>query len=163
MIHLKQYPVINAIRAGLLLLFCSVALAQESSSSEKLKEAFLAILKEQVTQFVEKSPGRDPQMSPAETSQVVESLMKEAQSAYEPLLTLPESEANRLLTTGPDDKTNAEAMQRDIELCKKVERPMPALYKQMQDEVTSGEIRDGLELELTRRISEFHLRQLGLL
>ena len=55
------------------------------------------------------------------------------------------------------------AMRRDIELWKQVERPMPVLLKRMQDEVTAGKIKGGLELELTRRISEFHLQQLGLL
>ena len=56
-----------------------------------------------------------------------------------------------------------EAMQRDIELWKKVRRPMPVLLKRMQDEVAAGKIRGGLELELTRRISEFHLQELGML
>ena len=39
---------------------------------------------------------------------------------------------------------------------------MPTLSKRMQDEVTTNEVK-GLELELTRRIAEFHLRQLGFL
>ena len=43
----------------------------------------------------------------------------------------------------------------NIELWKRIERPMPTLCKQMQDEVTNGEIKGGLELELTGRISEF--------
>jgi hypothetical protein len=52
-------------------------------------------------------------------------------------------------------------MQRSLELWKDVQRPMPVLLKRMQDEVATGKIHGGLELELTRRISEFHLRQLG--
>jgi hypothetical protein len=89
--------------------------------------------------------------------------VEQASAAYASIIILPEAEADQLLTTGPDDKANMTAMLRDIDLWKKVQRPMPALYKRMQDEVAEGKINGGLELELTRRISEFHLKQLGLL
>jgi hypothetical protein len=49
-------------------------------------------------------------------------------------------------------------MKRDIELWKTVQRPMPVLLKGMQAEVAAGKVIGGLELELIRRISEFHLQ-----
>ena len=101
--------------------------------------------------------------TPDEVVRVVESVMKEAQANYGPLLTLPEAEADQLLTTGPNSKANLAAIRRDIELWKKVQRPMPVLLKRMQDEVAAGKIKSGLELELIRRISEFHLQELGML
>ena len=90
-------------------------------------------------------------------------MMKEVESNYGQLLTLPEDEANRLLTSGPNDSANRGAMARNLELWNEVQRPMPVLLKRMQDEVANGKIHGGLELELTKRISEFHLRQLGML
>ena len=146
------------------LLFAELAsvLAQQPSASEQLKEKFLAILKQQVSAMMNEAASQARQ-SPAaeEISRAIESVMEEAQTNYGPLLTLPEAEASQSLTTGPDNKANLAAMQRDIELWKKVQRPMPALLKRMQDDVAAGKIKGGLELELTRRISEFHLQQLG--
>lgn len=154
------------MRASLLLLFCMVSgslLAQQPSASAKLKEAFLAILRKQTAEFMAQSAGQTSQMTPEEKERQIESLVKQASDAYASIIILPEAEANQLLATGPDDIANMKAMHQDIELWKKVQRPMPALYKRMQDEVAAGQIKGGLELELTRRISEFHLKQLGLL
>lgn len=154
------------MRASLLLLFCMVSgslLAQQPSTSAKLKEAFLAILRKRTAEFMTQSAGQTSQMTPEEKERQIESLLKQASDAYASIIILPETEANQLLATGPDDIANMKAMQQDIEVWKKVQRPMPALYKRMQDEVAAGQIKGGLELELTRRISEFHLKQLGLL
>ncbi len=136
--------------------------AQEPAASQQLKEKFLGILKGQITEMLKLIAGRDERFTADDVTQGAESMMKEVETSYGPLLTLPEAEAGRLLTTGPDDKANMAAMKRDIELWKKVQRPLPALYKKMQDDVTIGVIKGGLPLELTRRLSEFHLRQLGL-
>jgi len=147
------------------LLFGELAsvVAQQPSASEQLKEKFLAILKQQITAMMNEAASQARQApTPDEISRAIESVMKEAQTNYGPLLTLPGAEANQLLTSGPNDKANLVAMQRDIELWKKVQRPMPVLLKRMQDEVAAGKIKSGLELELARRISEFHLQQLGL-
>ena len=146
------------------LLFGELAsvVAQQPSASEQLKEKFLAVLRQQVTAIMSEAASQAPQApTPEEISRAIESVMKEVQTNYGPLLTLPESEANQLLTTGPNNKANLAAIQQDIELWKKVQRPMPVLLKRMQDEVAAGKIKSGLELELTRRISEFHLQQLG--
>jgi len=151
------------MRAALFLLFCMVSgslLAQQPSASAKLKEAFLAILRKQTAEFMTQSAGQTSQMTPEEKEHQIESLLKQASDAYASIIILPEAEANQLLTTGPDDIANMKAMQLGIELWMKVQRPMPALYKRMQDEVAAGQIKGGLELELTRRISEFHLKQL---
>jgi hypothetical protein len=146
------------------LLFAELASvkAQQPSVSEELKEKFLAILKQQVTAMMNEAASQARQApTPEEISRAIESVMKEAQTNYGPLLTLPEAEANQLLTTGPNNKANLAAIQRDIERWRKVQRPMPVLLKRMQDEVVAGKIQSGLELELTRRISEFHLSQLS--
>lgn len=140
------------------------ALAQEPSASEQLKEKFLSILKPQVTAMMDEAAGQAAQAPSAEEiSSVIASVMKEARTNYGQLLTLPKAKADQILTTGPDDKANVEAMQRDIELWRKVQRPMPVLLKRMQDEVAAGQIKGGLELELVLLISEFHLQQLGML
>ncbi len=55
------------MRASLLLLFCMVSgslLAQQPPASDKLKEAFLAILREQTTEFMTQSTSRSSQMTP---------------------------------------------------------------------------------------------------
>jgi hypothetical protein len=154
------------MRALLLLLFCMVCgslWAQQPSASERLKEDFLAILRKQTTEFMAQSASGGSQVTREQKESQIESLVEQASAAYASIIILPEAEADQLLTTGPDDKANMTAMLRDIDLWKKVQRPMPALYKRMQDEVAEGKINGGLELELTRRISEFHLKQLGLL
>jgi hypothetical protein len=154
------------MRAALLLLFCMVSgsgFAQQSPASENVREVFITILRKQIAEFVTRSASQSSHMTPEQKASQIESLVKEASTAYAPIISLSESEADRLLTTGPDDKANMEAMQRNIELWKKVQRPMPVLYKRMQDDVAAGQIKDGLELELVRRISEFHLQQLGML
>jgi hypothetical protein len=138
-------------------------LAQQLSASEQLKEQFIAILKQQLSEMTAKAGAENPHVTGEEITKRVDALTSGAATAYSALVALPEHEARRLLIVGPDDKDNRTAMQRNIDLWKKVERPMPTLYKRMQDEVITGEIAGGLELELTRRISEFHLRQLGLL
>jgi hypothetical protein len=138
-------------------------LAQQTSASEQLREKFVVILKQQLSEMVGSAAEKDPQMPAEEVAKGVDALTRKGAAVYRALLTVPEGEANRLLTTGPDNNANMAAMRHDIELWKRVERPMPTLYRKMQTEVTNGQISDGLELELTRRISEFHLRQLGLL
>ena len=147
------------------LLFAMVAsaLAQQTSASEQLNQKFTAILKQQLSEMVASARAENRQVTDDEIAKHVDDLAAKATTVYAVVITLPDDEANRLLTIGPDDKANMAAMQHDIELWKKVERPMPMLYKQMQGKVTNGEIKGGLELELTRRISEFHLRQLGML
>jgi hypothetical protein len=62
-----------------------------------------------------------------EIAKRVDSFTTKAATAYAAVITFPDDEANRLLTTGPDDKANMAAMQRDIELWKKVECPTHAL------------------------------------
>jgi hypothetical protein len=133
----------------------------QPSASEHLKERFLAILTQQVTAMMNEATSQAPK--PDEVSRAIESVMREVKANYGPLLTVPETEANQVLTTGPNNKANLTAIQRDIELWKKVQRPMPVLLKRMQDDVAAGKINTGLELELTRRISEFHLQELGML
>lgn len=154
----------RALILVLALIVIAPAMAQQSSASEQLKEKFLAILRGEIAQQMN-AAAQQAAMPPtaAEISAQIDGIMVEATKAYGPFLILPETEANRLLTIGPDDKANMAAMQRDIELWKKVQRPMPVLYKQMQEQVAAGKIKGGLELELTRRISEFHLHQLGML
>jgi hypothetical protein len=144
--------------AALLATLASI-MAQELSASKQLEAKFLAIVKEQVTAMIHEAAGQAP--TPEEVSRVMKSVMREIQTNYGSLLTLPEAEANRLLTTGPDNEANLAAMQRDIELWKKVQRPMPVLLKRMQTDFAAGKIKGGLELELARRISELHLQQLG--
>jgi hypothetical protein len=141
----------------------ALALAEQLSSSEQLRQEFISILNQQLFKLVVAGTADNPQVPPDEIDKGVHDLTVKAAQAYAALIALPEGEAHRLLTIGPDDRANMAAMHRDIELWKGVERPMPTLCKQMQDEVTNGEIKSGLELELTRRISEFHLRQLGVL
>lgn len=146
----------------LAVLFCVVAgsaLAQQSPASEKLNEAFVAILRKQITEFVMES-GQSSQMTSQKQQGQIETLVKQANEVYAPVMLLSEAEANKLLTSGPDDKVNSAAINRDIDLWRKVQLPMPALYRKMQDSVVAGKIHGGLELELTRRISEFHLKQL---
>ena len=137
------------------------ALAQQPSASEQLKEKFIAILKQQLSEMAAPAAAENPQMSAEEIAKRVDAFTAKAATVYGSLITLPEAEANQLLTNGPDDKANMVAMQRDIGLWKTVELPMPGLLKTMQGKVAAGEIKGGLELELTRRISDFHLRQLG--
>jgi len=140
------------------------AMAQQRSASLQLKASFLAVFRNEVIAIMDEAASqalRRP--TTEEISRTIESVMKEVEASYGSLLTLSEAQAHRLLSNGPDDETNIAAMRRDIELWKKVERPMPVLLKRMQDEVAAGKIKGGLELELTRRISEFHLQQLGLL
>jgi len=138
-------------------------LAEQPPASQQLKEKYLAILRKQVIEMMTLLAVRNPQFTEEDVKEGTESLMKEVEAGYAPLLTVPEAEANSLLTTGPDDKANMGAMQRDMELWKKSQRPLPAIYKKMQDDVSAGKIKGGLELDLTRRISEFDLRNLGLL
>ena len=148
--------------AALLLADLVSVVAQQPSASEQVKEKFLAIFKQQVTAMLNEAASQARQApTPEEMSRTIESVMKEVQTNYGPLLSLPEAEANQLLTIGSNNKANLAAMQRDIELWKEVRRPMPVLLKRMQGEVAAGKIKGGLELELTRRVSEFHLQQLG--
>ena len=133
--------------------------AQELSASKQLEEKFIAIVEEQVTAMIHEAASQAPTQE--EISRVMKSVIREIQTNYGSLLTLPEAEAVQLLTTGPDNEANLAAVQRDIELWKKVQRPMPVLLKRMQLDVAAGRIKGGLELELTRRISELHLQQLG--
>jgi hypothetical protein len=151
------------MRSLIAALFATLAsiMAQEISASKQLEEKFLAIVKEQVTAMMHEAANQAP--TPEEISRVMKSVMKEIQTNYGSLLTLPEAEANQLLTTGPDNEANLAAVRRDIELWKKVQRPMPVLLRRMQDEVVAGKIKGGLELDLTRRISDFHLQELSLL
>ncbi len=154
----------RALIPTLLVVAVVSAMAQQRSASLQLKASFLAIFRNEVIAMMDEAASqalRRPRT--VEVSGTIESVMREVEVGYGSLLTLSEAEANRLLTNGPDDETNMAAMRRDIELWKQVERPMPVLLKRMQDEVTAGKIKGGLELELTRRISEFHLQQLGLL
>jgi len=61
------------MRASLLLLFCMVSgslLAQQPSTSAKLKEAFLAILRKQTAEFMTQSAGQTSQMTPEEKDSV---------------------------------------------------------------------------------------------
>jgi hypothetical protein len=154
------------MRLSFLTLFVTVgalAIAQQTSPSEQLKQKFIAILNDQLSKLVAAHASESPQLPADEIAKGVHAFTAKAAVVYAPLITLSDDDAHRLLTTGPNDEANMAAMQRDIELWRRVERPLPTLYKQMQDDVTNGEIKGGLELELTRRISEFHLRQLGLL
>lgn len=139
------------------------AWGQQPTASQQLKEKYLAIVQRQILGMLTLLAVRNPQFGGDDVKQATDSMMKDVETNYGALFTLPEAEANRLLTAGPDDKANMAAMKSDIELWKKVERPMPALYKKMQDDVSAGKIKGGLELDVTRRISEFHLRELGLL
>lgn len=139
------------------------ALAQQTSASDQLKRKFIVILNQQLSEMVTSARAENPQATDDQIAKHVDDLVAKAISVYDVVITLPDNEAHRLLTIGPDDKANMAAMKHAIELWKKVERPMPVLYKRMQGKVTNGEIKDGLELELTRRISEFHLHQLGML
>lgn len=167
MIPTKRRPATIDMRTLILALaFVAITsvIAQETSASEQLKEKFLGILKQQVTTMMNEAASQSvPPPKPEEVSRQIEAIMTEVKTNYSPVLTLPKDEADRLLTIGPDDKANMTAIRHDIELWKKVQRPMPVLYKRMQDEVTADKIKNGLELELTRRISEFHLHQLGML
>ena len=139
-------------------------MAHQGSASLQLKASFLAIFRNEVIAMMDEAASQALRRPTAEEiSRTIASVMKEVEVSYGSLLTLSEAEANRLLANGPDDEANIAAMRRDSELWKKVERPLPVLFKRMQDEVTAGKIKGGLELELTRRISEFHLQQLGLL
>jgi hypothetical protein len=149
----------------LALYFCvsALALAEQSSPSEQLRQEFISILYQQLSKLVVARTADNPQVSSDEIAKGVHELTVKAAHAYAALIAVPQEEAHRLLTIGADNEANMAAMHRNIEVWKRVERPMPTLCKQMQDEVTNGEIKGGLELELTRRISEFHLRQLGLL
>lgn len=139
-------------------------IAQPSSSSEELKNKFLAILEQHVTdRMMELGAQAAQPPPPEEVARVVQNVMTEARTSYGGIIVLPELEARRLLTTGPDDKANLVAMRSNLEKWKQVARPKPVLLDRMQKKVAAGEIKGGLDLELTRRISEFHLRQLGLL
>jgi hypothetical protein len=142
-------------------LFAAIAssLAQEVSASKQLEERFLAIVADQVTSMMREVTTQAP--TPGEVSRVMESAIREIQTSYGSLLTLPEADANQLLTAGPDDEANRAAMQRDIELWKRVQRPIPILLKRMQFDFVNGKLNGGLELELARRISELHLQQVG--
>ena len=152
----------RTIIAALLFAELASAMAQQLSASEQLKEKFLAILKQHVSAMMNEAASQARQAPAAEEiSRAIESVMEEARTNYGPLLSLPEAEASQTLTTGADNKANLAAMQRDIELWKSVQRPMPVLLKRMQDDVAAGKIKGDLELELTRRISEFHLQQIG--
>ena len=133
------------------------------AASEQVHVKFTAIMKQQVTEMLKLLAASNPQLTADDVAQGTESLMKQVELTYGALFTLPEPEAAHLLAAGPDDKANMDAMKRDIDLWKQVKQPMPALYKKMQDDVSVGVIKDGLTLDLTRRISEFHLHQLGLL
>jgi hypothetical protein len=139
-------------------------IAQPASSSEELKAKFLSILERHITDRMAElaqRAGKPPE--PEEVARVVQNVMTEARTSYSGVLVLPEAEARRLLTTGPDDKANRAAMERNLEKWKQVALPKPALLDWMQKKVAAGEMKGGLDLELTRRISEFHLRQLGML
>jgi hypothetical protein len=85
------------------LLFAEVAsvMAQQPSVSEELKEKFLAILKQQVTAMMNEAASQGRQApTPEEISRAIESVVKEAQTNYGPLLTLPEAEASWLRSSG---------------------------------------------------------------
>lgn len=154
----------RALVLGILMAMTASGIAQPSSSAEELKAKFLAILERHVadrmTELAQQA-GKPPE--PEEVARVVQNVVTEARTSYGGIIVLPESEARRLLTTGPDDKANLAAMERNLEKWKQVALPKPALLDWMQKKVGAGEMKGGLDLELTRRISEFHLRQLGLL
>lgn len=135
--------------------------AEQPAASEQLKQKFMTIFRQELSEMVAPAVAANPRISVEELSHYTDDLVARGSAAYASVFNLPDSEAKRLLTNGTDDQTNLTAMWRDIELWKKVEVPMPTLYKQMQDKVTSGRVTRGLELELTRRISEFHLRLLS--
>jgi hypothetical protein len=142
-----------------LLATSALSIAQEVSASKQLEGVFLAILTEQVTSMMHDVKSQTP--TPEEVSHVMKSVIREIQTSHGSLLTVPEAEANRLLTAGPDNEANISAMRRDIELWKKVQRPVPILLKRMQIDFATGKLNGGLELELARRISEVLLQQLG--
>ena len=135
------------------------SIAQEGSASKQLEQRFLAIVTDEVTSMMREVTGQPP--TAEEVSRVMKSAIREIQTSYGSLLILPEAEANQLLTIGPDNEANVVAMQRDVDLWKKVQRPMPTLLRRMQVDFATGKLNGGLELELARRISEFHLQQLG--
>ena len=149
------------MRSLITVLFATIALsiAQEVSASKQLEDKFLAIVTDEVVSMLRDVAGRAP--TPEEVSRVMKSATNEIQTSYGSLLTLPEAEANQLLTTGPDNEANSAAMQRDIELWKNAQRPIPILLQRMQLDFVNGKLNGGLELELARRISEIHLQQLG--
>jgi hypothetical protein len=149
------------MRSLIAALFATIAssIAQEVSASKQLEERFLAIVRDEVTSMMRDVTGQAP--TPEEVSRVMKSVIRESQTNYGSLLTLPEAEAKQLLLAGPDDDANRAAMQRDIELWQKVQRPMPVLLKRMQEDFATGKLNGGLELELARRISELNLQQLG--
>jgi hypothetical protein len=78
-------------------LFADMAsvVAQQPSASEQVKEKFLAIFKQQVTAMMNEAASQARQApTQEEVSRTIESVMKEVQTNYGPLLTLPEAEAH---------------------------------------------------------------------
>jgi len=159
------------VRALVLSIFLAMAASviaqQPASPSEELKNKFLAIFERHITDMMMEmrshaaQPPQPPQ--PDEVAKVVQGAMKEIRTSYGGIIMLPDSEARRLLTTGPDDEANIAAMQGNLEKWKQVALPKPVLLDRMQKKVAAGQLKGGLDLELTQRISEFHLRQLGVI
>ena len=120
------------MRSLIAALFATIgsSIAQEGSPSKQLEQRFLAIVTDEVTSMMREVTGQPP--TAEEVSRVMKSAIREIQASYGSLLILPEAEANKLLTIGPDNEANVVAMQRDVDLWKKVQRPMPTLLKRMQ-------------------------------
>jgi hypothetical protein len=100
----------------------ALALAEQLSPSEQLRQEFISILNQQLFKLVVVGTADNAQVPPNDIDKGVHNLTVAAHT-YAALIALPEGEAHRLLTIGQDDKANMEATHRDIELWKRIERP----------------------------------------
>lgn len=84
---------------------------------------------------------------------------EEAEFGYKQFLTLRETEAEALLRAGPNDAANQAALKQNLEEFKTIGFHMPGLLGFLYEQFQAGKLQGSWELEFTRRVPDFHLRQ----
>jgi hypothetical protein len=152
-------------RAILLSLFCFVSVSSfaDPGASDQVRQQLSDALRGQIKQWFVALYAKTPSPTAAPTEeqldQRTDSLLQQALVHYDPVFTLPEETANRLLTKGPNDIDNGAAMKRNWEIYKKVALPLPDLMRRLHEQFEAGAISRGWDLELARRISDAHLTE----
>ena len=136
------------------------ASAEPRPASVELRDRFVAILRREAEQVTD-AARISSYLTAAEKKNRVEMLTSGLVQRYDALISLPEDEAKTLLQA-TDDVGNCAAIADDLGAWQGLAKPLPGILAQMLKKIDAGEIAGGLPLELAKRMSDFHLREIGL-
>ena len=135
------------------------ASAEPRPASVELRDRFVAILRREAQQATD-AARISSYLTAAEKKNRVEMLTSGLVERYAALISLPDDGAKTLLQAA-DDEENCAAIADDLGAWQALAKPLPGILAQLLKKIDAGEITGGLPLELAKRMSDFHLREIG--